>query len=338
MGLAVVWLQWGGNVSIVNPPVVDYDVSLVLKAEWDRGVSYSRLFVFATADDLVFRDRELYTITTPYDPQNIIPVSGTSTSSGPSSHTSDVRGIEPEGNAGKSSGGDSDSGLSTSATIGIAVAVGVAVLATIFTLVWCLLRRRQKTRDKKDATFPAGPYGSGNRAEELMAEKEAAAAAVASTSAADVDGDVPPHSPHSPYSDDGAGAGPASGSPYRDTTTTTATATSETPLAAPAAHTLPPHHHHHQHQQQSQFPPPHDQQPQPFTSYSDRPGGAPSVPTASIAPADEARATSVPSPTPRALTTPYAHLIEEGMTEEEIRRLEEEERQLDAAIEQAGRR
>ncbi|RYP72112.1 hypothetical protein DL771_004443 [Monosporascus sp. 5C6A] len=34
----------------------------------------------------------------------------------------------------------------------------------------------------------------------------------------------------------------------------------------------------------------------------------------------------------------YAHLVEEGMTEEEIRRLEEEERQLDAAIERAGRR
>ncbi|KAK8880104.1 transporter C36.03c [Apiospora arundinis] len=33
----------------------------------------------------------------------------------------------------------------------------------------------------------------------------------------------------------------------------------------------------------------------------------------------------------------YAHLIEEGMTEDEIRRLEDEERQLDAAIEDAGR-
>ncbi|KAI0391574.1 hypothetical protein F5Y17DRAFT_401190 [Xylariaceae sp. FL0594] len=37
-------------------------------------------------------------------------------------------------------------------------------------------------------------------------------------------------------------------------------------------------------------------------------------------------------------TTSYAHLVEEGMTAEEIRRLEEEERQLDAAIESAGRR
>jgi hypothetical protein len=37
-------------------------------------------------------------------------------------------------------------------------------------------------------------------------------------------------------------------------------------------------------------------------------------------------------------TSTYVHLVEEGMTPEEIRRLEEEERQLDAEIENAGRR
>ncbi|KAI1755133.1 hypothetical protein F4782DRAFT_527858 [Xylaria castorea] len=44
-----------------------------------------------------------------------------------------------------------------------------------------------------------------------------------------------------------------------------------------------------------------------------------------------------PSPSP-AIVSRYAHLVEEGMTDDEIRRLEEEERQLDAAIENAGRR
>lgn len=43
------------------------------------------------------------------------------------------------------------------------------------------------------------------------------------------------------------------------------------------------------------------------------------------------------SPSP-AVTSRYAHLVEEGMTEDEIRRLEEEERQLDAAIQEAGER
>lgn len=40
--------------------------------------------------------------------------------------------------------------------------------------------------------------------------------------------------------------------------------------------------------------------------------------------------------TPSGIAQQYAHLVEEGMTNDEIRRLEEEERALDEAIEQAG--
>ncbi|KAJ0121268.1 hypothetical protein J7T55_008431 [Diaporthe amygdali] len=42
------------------------------------------------------------------------------------------------------------------------------------------------------------------------------------------------------------------------------------------------------------------------------------------------------STTPSGISGQYAHLVEEGMTDDEIRRLEEEERVLDEAIEQAG--
>ncbi|KAI0443357.1 hypothetical protein F4803DRAFT_328560 [Xylaria telfairii] len=52
---------------------------------------------------------------------------------------------------------------------------------------------------------------------------------------------------------------------------------------------------------------------------------------------DPSRTRGAGTPTP-AITSHYAHLVEEGMTDDEIRRLEEEERQLDAAIEDAGRR
>jgi len=45
-----------------------------------------------------------------------------------------------------------------------------------------------------------------------------------------------------------------------------------------------------------------------------------------------------PTPTPQNVSRNVAHLVEEGMTEAEIRRLEEEERQLDDEIERAGRR
>ncbi|KAK4192665.1 hypothetical protein QBC35DRAFT_198774 [Podospora australis] len=199
-------------------------------------------------------------------------------------------------------GGSSDGGgLAQGAIIGIAVACGVVGLLLVFAVVWLVMRRRKQ----KQNALSGGPYNADGRGEDLIAEKEANAGV-----------DV---TPHSPYSDDGATGGGANPGYQEDSA-------SGVPIAAAGAA------HHRQDQSRS------------YTPYSDRPGavGSPSVRTASISHNDEARA-SMPSPipgraTPRGLTTPYAHLVEEGMTEEEIRRLEEEERQLDAAIEQAGRR
>jgi hypothetical protein len=76
----------------------------------------------------------------------------------------------------------------------------------------------------------------------------------------------------------------------------------------------------------------------PYAPYSDRaPTTSPGATTTTRSQTDlvGAAATGTRSPTPP-ISTRYAHLIEEGMTEDEIRRLDEEERQLDAAIE-AGR-
>ncbi|TRX98262.1 hypothetical protein FHL15_000907 [Xylaria flabelliformis] len=82
-----------------------------------------------------------------------------------------------------------------------------------------------------------------------------------------------------------------------------------------------------------------------YAPYSDRSTTSPtpdhhrtaSGTTAAVATIDATSQTrGAPSPTP-AIVSRYAHLVEEGMTEDEIRRLEEEERQLDAAIENAGR-
>lgn len=207
----------------------------------------------------------------------------------------------------------SSSGLARGAIIGIAVGCGIAGLILIFGLSWYLLRRHQR---KKELQPLGSPYGSGTRGAALMAEKE---------TAADVD-----VAPHSPYSDDGVPPGAA---PERTYSGDVAVA------AGGAAPTATPHSH-------LQDPP------QSFTPYTDGTAaapaaaaptaGTPSVRAASLAQTDDARVNQ-PSPvpgrsTPRALTTPYAHLVEEGMTEEEIRRLEEEERQLDAAIAEASRR
>ncbi|KAI1383051.1 uncharacterized protein F4822DRAFT_434977 [Hypoxylon trugodes] len=80
----------------------------------------------------------------------------------------------------------------------------------------------------------------------------------------------------------------------------------------------------------------------PYGPYSDR-GASPLPPpgTAFAMGSQTDLASGRPSTT-RAPSPPhqsrYAHLIEEGMTEDEIRRLEEEERHLDAAIEGRGHR
>lgn len=79
-----------------------------------------------------------------------------------------------------------------------------------------------------------------------------------------------------------------------------------------------------------------------YAPYSDRGVSPPPPPGAAFTTNSQTDLASLGhTSTTRAGTPPYqsryAHLIEEGMTEEEIRRLEEEERHLDAAIEDAGR-
>jgi hypothetical protein len=294
----------------------DAAVPLYFQARWsipgkDFSESYSQLFT-------IVKDDIQYNSLFGTQPETLSKFSNKEPYSPPPSPTPTVNGqipdstsVQPAGNSNTSQKApNGGGGLSSGAIIGIAVACGVVGLALVFALVWYLLRRRQQ----KKAMLPVdSTYGPGNRTEDLIAEKEAAA-----------DVEV---SPNSPYSDEGAsGAGP--GGSYQG-----GAAHGGEALAAGAAG--------------STRQPQHDQ-PRSFTPYSDRPSagaaavGTPSIRAASLAQTDDARV-SVPSTTPgratpRALHTPYAHLVEEGMTEEEIRRLEEEERQLDAAIEQAGRR
>lgn len=72
-------------------------------------------------------------------------------------------------------------------------------------------------------------------------------------------------------------------------------------------------------------------EPIPGAPHGNNDGGGRATPTPTTDYAPSRPTSEVRSP------SRYAHLIEEGMTQDEIRRLEEEERQLDAAIENAGR-
>ncbi|KAL2199683.1 hypothetical protein P885DRAFT_74851 [Corynascus similis CBS 632.67] len=326
----------GGSVFLgeLGPDLDSLYDTLYFEAIWDNGRSYSRVFTTRQPEtdplDAALIAGSVYFNATSYKQESGSPAteqsSGDITPQNPglagggsnSSDNEDMGGSPTTPSPGLAVGGGG--GLARGAVIGIAVGCAVAGLLIIAGLAWYLLRRHRRKKALQSVDSSYGPDNRGN--EVLMAEKEAAA-----------DVDV---TPHSPYSDDGVsggpgGAGAGPGGSYPEEAAVVASAVG-TAAAAP--------------------PPPHLQDPpRSFTPYSDRPSagagaapaaGTPSVRAASLAQTDDARV-SVPSPvpgraTPRALTTPYAHLVEDGMTEEEIRRLEEEERQLDAAIEQAGRR
>ena len=215
-------------------------------------------------------------------------------------------------NTAGSSAASSDGGLATGAIAGIAVGA-VVLLALIGGAVWLFIRRRRQARDDDD-TLDA--YGARRtRTDELMAEKEANAGVDAT--------------PHSPYSDDGG--------VQRDSSSLHNVATG----AGVAAAAVGAHHK----KNLSESSQPADDVPRTFTPYSDHRNSvaqSPSTHTASVVAASTVSPGGMESPTAgRAtphggLTTPYAHLVEEGMTADEIRRLEDEERALDAAIEQSA--
>ncbi|KAK0656075.1 hypothetical protein B0T16DRAFT_384842 [Cercophora newfieldiana] len=217
--------------------------------------------------------------------------------------------LTPSESAGSSRG--SSGGLATGAIAGIAVGCAVVVLAAIGAFAWFFIRRRNQAKD--DDTLDA--YRNGrSRTDELMAEKEANAGVDAS--------------PHSPYSDDGG---------QRDSSSLHHVGTG----AGAAAAAVAAHHHKKDLSQSTQAA--HDA-PRSFTPYSDHHDAiarSPSTHAASVVAASSVSHGMPESPnpgraTPHGVQTPYAHLVEEGMTEDEIRRLEDEERALDAAIEQSA--
>ncbi|KAK6083049.1 hypothetical protein SCUP234_03877 [Seiridium cupressi] len=197
----------------------------------------------------------------------------------------------------------SHSGLSTGAIAGIAVACGVVGLALIGAAIWFCIRRRRTSRHA--ALTRNNGYNSDGVGMGIMADKEM------------------PHvtdSPHSTYAADrgqlhdpseisrgsmtGAGVGAGAG------------------LINGAAHTP--------HGGEDSYPPYSDHTPTPRASRAIG-EGAGAMDSQTSLPVGGAR-----SPTPP-ISGRYAHLVEEGMTDDEIRRLEAEERALDMAIEDAGR-
>jgi len=204
-------------------------------------------------------------------------------------------------------------GLGAGPIAGIVVGA-LAVLAAAIIAIWFFIRRRRQSDD--DDTV--GAYRNGRtRTDELMAEKEANAGVDAS--------------PHSPYSDDGGQRDSSSLHHVGVGTAVAATAVvghhkKDLSQSTQAAHDAP-----------RSFTPYSD----PYSDHHDRVARSPSTHAASAVAASSVSRGIPESPTHGqanipGVSAPYAHLVEEGMTEDEIRRLEDEERALDAAIEQSA--
>ncbi|KAI6348478.1 hypothetical protein MCOR25_010789 [Pyricularia grisea] len=235
--------------------------------------------------------------------------------------------VRPDGGANSepaSASSSSDGKLSTGAIAGIAVGAGLGFLLIAGSIAFCLLRRRRRNAE---ATHVRG-YNGGGRSGDIIAEKEAANAAVSESGA------------HSPYSDDGR--------PHFQRDGELAGAGAGVSVATGTAGLMAAHH---QDEQSAAAD---------YAPYSDRPsnvsmadtavgsasaiGTASSMPIEQPTPAAPGPASAVPVEVERvpvigrsdtAMSGTYAHLVEDGMTAAEIARLEDEERQLDQAIERA---
>lgn len=194
------------------------------------------------------------------------------------------------------------SGLNTGAIAGIAVACAIVGLALLGAAVWFLCFRRR--RNSHGALHQNNGYASDGMGPGVMADKELPHVTDSPHSAYAPDRSL--HAPHNLARNSVGGAGAAAGVGVG------------TGLMEGAGHVT--------HAGEDSYAPYSDHTPPPGVVGADR-GPASSQ-------------TSLPaggtnSPTP--ISNRYAHLVEEGMTDDEIRRLEEEERALDMAIEDHGR-
>ncbi|KAK1725629.1 hypothetical protein CaCOL14_011482 [Colletotrichum acutatum] len=233
----------------------------------------------------------------------------------PNASQSTIGGGSSSDSGSSSGGGGSNGGLAPGAIAGIVIG-SVLGLALIAFLIWFFLRRRRRRADH----VSDGAYGTGHNPHEYLADKETHARVT--------------ESPHSPYTDDGQHQHSQhqlhqqQSQPQEqhhlsrelhqdDHNDAFETTTAATAAAAPASAVSATDHH----------------QP-PFAPYREE-----NMSTASRSVEDMTRsgAGGPRSSTPN-VNSNVSHLIEDGMTEDEIRRLEEEEMALDAAIEQAGPR
>jgi len=231
----------------------------------------------------------------------------------------------------------SSGGLAAGAIAGIAVGAAVAVLLAASLLAWYLIRRRRRQQQQQGdgVHHRASPYGRGrSRTADLMAEKEAATAGVSESPT------------HSPYSDDnlgrtGGGGGAAAAAAAVATTAMLSAHDHDADRSTVPYTDVPSPSSPHQHQRTGSV--------RSGSLAGVGGGGRSSVserggisPVVAAAATTTNRSSVVRSGTPQGMMGGgsggrYAHLMDDGMSPEEVARIEAEEAALDEAIERAGR-
>ena len=285
-------------------PLTYYNKVLYLEVNWGRagadgGKSFSRYFAVTRAGMPPIDDSRVEQTFTQQEQQ---PTAASTASVGQPGLATSPPGADPSsGGASLSSAassGSGPSGLSIGAIVGIAVGCGVVGLALAALLVFFLVRRRRDQAAYHDGTMTSG-HASGR-------SYGAAAGAAGRHRTADLIAEKEAtagvtETPHSPYSDDGQ-------------------PTHAEPNGSAAAAML------------------HQAGEREYAPYSDQAAaGHDQAEPHHATPTDHARSGSTGGAQTPQMGGRYAHLVEEGMTSDEIARIEEEERQLDAAIEQAAR-
>ncbi|KAI0485216.1 hypothetical protein GGR56DRAFT_669704 [Xylariaceae sp. FL0804] len=261
------------------------------------------------------------------------PSSSTATEAS-SSSSSSSGGIGSGSGSGSGAGGNnSNKKLSTGDIAGIAVGSAMAVLLVGAALAWCLcLRGRRRGRSRSGLRRDGYTSDSGTKHAMMMSDKEEGAPALHAND--------DESAPQSAYGGNGGGGG--GDAPDSSVVALAGGGAGRRRSGMMAAAPAPNDDHdrdrdRHHGDVGGQYAPYSDRAPSPSGGQTDLARTTTSQGQQGQVQSQGQQSQGQGQGLPQQQPTRYAHLVEEGMTADEIRQLEEEERQLDAAIEESGR-
>lgn len=224
----------------------------------------------------------------------------------------------------------SSDGLSTGAMVGIGVGCGLGGIILISLILWLIFRRHRDNKVRRSMMLEEQRHEQKQNA---LAEHDSHSPSASATSPA-----FYPHDASPPRAKEECTAAKAADDSFAGPPGLALTTSHDSAAPVPRASQLMESH-----KEQRSVPP---IAPIPAPAPVPAPAAAPVPAPAPLSPAPEQPLPPTPIPftnasrstssLSRQVPQSVAHLVEDGMTEEDILRLEEEERQLDLAIERGG--